>query len=131
MGFVVKKGVVDCRTIKVSCSDADGNVCKEELPIFSNKAPKALAIQLIEEILVMQERFEWFDGNNNAGNKAKLIFQHFGRALKGMPQCKWAKVIKNHHTYTLASFRQKAQLFFHEVFGDDIYEEQYQFLCKT
>ena len=130
MGFVVKKGVVDCRTIKVSCTDADDNVCKEELPIYGDNVPKEIAIQLLEESLVMAERFEWFDGDD-AGNKAKLIFQHFGRALKGMPQRKWAKVIRNHHTYTLPSFRSKAQLFFHEIFGEDVYEEQYQFLCDT
>ena len=103
MGFVVKKGVVDCRTIRVSCLDADGNVCKEELPIFGDNVPKEVAIQLLEEILVMANCFEWFD-SDKAANKAKLIFQHFGRALKGMPQRKWAKVIKNHHNYTLASF---------------------------
>ena len=102
MGFVVKKGVVNCRTIRVSCLDADGNVCKEELPIFGDNVPKEVAIQLLEEILVMADRFEWFDGDD--ANKAKLIFQHFGRALKGMPQRKWAKVIRNHHTYTLPSF---------------------------
>ena len=48
----------------------------------------------------MQERFEWFVkggvNNNDVDKKEKLIFQHFGRALKGMPQRKWAKIIKNH-----------------------------------
>ena len=76
----------------------------------------------------MQERFEWFnadgDGNNNADNKKKLIFQHFGRALKGMPQRKWAKIIKNHHIFTLSTFRDKAQRLIWEIFGDDAYKEQ-------
>ena len=41
--------------------------------------PKSLSIQLLEELLAMQERFEWFakgDGNKNVANKKKLIFQH-------------------------------------------------------
>ena len=82
----------------------------------------------------MQQQFEWFaagEGNNNAANKLKLIFQHFRRDLKGMPQRKWSKIIKNCHNYTLASFQEKPQRFIWEIFGDDTYEEQYQFLCET
>ena len=74
------------------------------------------------------------DGNNDAAaaaNKKKLIFQHFGRALKGMPQRKWAKITKNHHNYTLVAFRDKAQRLIWEIFGDVTYEEQYQYLCET
>ena len=82
MRFEIEEGVVDCKTIKVSCSDADGNVCKEELPIFTNNSPKETLIQLLEEILAMAERFEWFvddgDGNNNANNKKRLIFSTLG-----------------------------------------------------
>jgi len=75
--------------MKVSCTDANGNVCKKELPVFTNKMPKDLRILLLEKSLAMVERFEWFnaiEGNNNA--KANLILQHFGRVLKGMPQTK-------------------------------------------
>ena len=35
MRFDIEEGVTDCKTIKVLCSNADGNVCKEELPILS------------------------------------------------------------------------------------------------
>ena len=92
MRFKIEEGAADCKMIKVSCEDADGNICKEELPIITDTSPKETLVQLLKEILSMQERFEWFnadgDGNNNADNKKKLIFQHFGRALKGMPQRK-------------------------------------------
>ena len=88
--FGIKEGVVDCKMIKVLCKDSDGNICKEELPVFTDTFPKETLVQLLEEILTMQERSEWFiaddDGNNNFDNKKKLIFQHFGRTLKGMPQ---------------------------------------------
>ena len=76
----------------------------------------------------MQERFEWFvEGgvnNNDADKKKKFIFQHFGRALKGLPKRKWAKIIKNHHTYTLNSFRDKAERFILEILGEEACEEQ-------
>ena len=61
----------------------------------------------------------------------RLIFQHFGRALKGMPQRKWAKIIKNHHNFTLVSFRDKAERLILEDLGEEAYEEQYQYLCET
>ena len=73
----------------------------------------------------MQKRFKWFaagDGNNNTNNKKKLIFQHFGRALKGMPQRKWAKIIRNHHNYILTAFREKAQCFIWKICGNNTYE---------
>ena len=132
MRLEIEEGAIDYKTIKVSCEDADGNVCKEELPIFTNHSPKETLVALLEEIIAMQERFEWFsDGNDNAESKKKLIFQHFGRALKGMPQRKWSKIMKNHHTFTLNAFRDKAQRLISEIFGDDAYEEQYQYLCDT
>ena len=34
MRFDIKEGVTDCKTIKVLCSNADDNVCKEELTIL-------------------------------------------------------------------------------------------------
>ena len=108
MCFEFKEGVTDCKTIKVSCSDADGNLWKEELPIFTNNSLSKALIRLLEEILAMQEHFEWFVesgvDNDDADKKKKLIFQNFGRALKGLPQRKRAKIIKNHHIYTLNSF---------------------------
>ena len=71
----------------------------------------------------MQERFEWFsadgDGNNYANNKKKPIFQLFGRALKGVPQRKWTKIIINQLNFTLNAFRNKAQRLIWEIFGDD------------
>ena len=39
--YKVEEGVYSCQTIKVSCSDADSNVCKEELSIFTDNSPKA------------------------------------------------------------------------------------------
>ena len=97
MRFEIKEDGVDCKTIKVSCDNAYDNVCKKELPIFIYNSSKVTLFQLL---LAIQGRFEWFaagDGNNDADNKKKLIFQHFGRALKGMFQCNWAKITKNNH----------------------------------
>ena len=37
MRFEIKEGVVDCKMIKVPRKDTDGNVCKEELPIFTDR----------------------------------------------------------------------------------------------
>ena len=51
MRFKIEEGVVNCRAIKVTCSDANGNVCKNELPIFTDKLSKDSFIQLPEEIL--------------------------------------------------------------------------------
>ena len=135
MRFEIEEGVTDCKTIKVSCSDADGNVCKKELPIFTNNSPSEALIQLLEEILAMQERFGWFvEGgvNDNDGDKKKrLISQNFGRILKGLPQHKWAKIIKNRQTYRLISFRDKAERLLLEILGEEAYEEKYKYLCET
>ena len=105
MRFEIKEDGFDCKTIKVSCDGTNDNVCKEELPyfIFTNISLKVILVQPLKEILAIQERFEWFaagDGNNDTDNTKKLIFQHFGRALKGVPQRKWTKITKNHHNYT-------------------------------
>ena len=135
MHFEIEEGVTDYKTIKVSCSDTYGNVCKEELTIFTNNSPSGTLIQLLKETLAIKERFEWFveGGVNNydADKKKKLIFQHLGGALKGFPKHKLAKIIKNHHTYTLNSFRDKAEQFFLEILGEEAYEGQYQLLCET
>ena len=53
MRFEIKEGVVDCKMIQVSCEDADGNVCKEELQIFTDTSPKETLVQLLEGILTM------------------------------------------------------------------------------
>ena len=67
MHFEVKEGVVDCKMTKISRSDANSKVWKEELPIFAENLPGETLIQLIKEILAMQEHFECFamDGGNN------------------------------------------------------------------
>ena len=87
MRFGIKEVVVDCKMIKVPRKDADGNVCKEELPFFTDTLLKETLAQLLEEILTMQEHFKWFsadgDDNNNVNNKKKLILQHFGGGIKG------------------------------------------------
>ena len=51
MCFDIEEGVTDCKTIKVSRSDANDNVCKEELPIFTNNSPSESLIHLLGEIL--------------------------------------------------------------------------------
>ena len=68
---------------------------KEKLPIFTNNSPSESLTQLLEEILSMQESFEWFvEGdvdNDDVDKKKNLIFQYFGRAFKRMPQHKRVK----------------------------------------
>ena len=92
MCFDIKESVTDCKIITVSCSDTDGNVCIEELPVFTKNSPSKSLIQLLKEVLIMQERFEWLvEGSVNdddANKKKTLIFQHFRRPLKGLPQRK-------------------------------------------
>ena len=44
MRFKIKEGVTDCKMIKVSCSDANGILCKEELSIFTNNSPSETLI---------------------------------------------------------------------------------------
>ena len=51
MRFEIKEGVVDCKAIEVSCSDAAGDVCKEELPMFTENLTNESLIQLLEELL--------------------------------------------------------------------------------
>ena len=34
MMYLVADGVEDCKTINLNDKDADGNVCKQELPVF-------------------------------------------------------------------------------------------------
>ena len=58
MRFEVEEGVDDCRMIKALCTDANGNVCKEQLPIFTKNFPKELLILLLEETLAMSDCFE-------------------------------------------------------------------------
>ena len=53
MCLEVKEGVTDCKTTKVSCDDANGNVCKEELAIFTSNSSSESLIQLLEEIIAM------------------------------------------------------------------------------
>ena len=43
MRFEIKEGVVDCKMIKTSREDVDGNVCKEDLPIILTLRPKRLS----------------------------------------------------------------------------------------
>ena len=73
-----------------------------------------LLLIFLEETLAMAESFEWLEtaeaeGNANNNNaKAKLVIQHFGRALKVMPQKKWAK-LRNKKTSHLDKHRFSRQ----------------------
>ena len=40
MPFQIEEGVTGCKTIKVSCSNANENVCKDEIQIFTYNSPK-------------------------------------------------------------------------------------------
>ena len=61
MHFEIKEGLVNCKMIKVSRSDAADNVCKEELLTFTNNLPKETLFWPLKEVVVMQERviFSW------------------------------------------------------------------------
>ena len=105
MQYEVEKGVENAKSIKVTCKDVEGNDCKEELPIYTNNTPDEILLILLEEALAMGERFDWFvDVKNKPNPKARLTFQHFGRALKAVPHRKWAKLIKNQRKFTKAGF---------------------------
>lgn len=47
------KRVDDCKMIKVTCADAKNNVCREELPVFTNNVPHGLLLILFEKSLAM------------------------------------------------------------------------------
>ena len=132
MTYHVEEGVEDGKTIKLEAKDADGNVSKEELPIFNNNSPQERCLILLEEVLTIAGRYKWFtttDGNQNP--KAQLAYQHFGRALKGMNQRKWSKLVTNQRNFSKADFRDKAQKFINKVFGKDIFDDQKDYLLTT
>ena len=85
----VAEGVEDCKTIKLTAKDADGNVCKEKLPVFTNNSPAENLLVLLEEMKAIEGGYRWFataEGNQNP--KAKLTSKHIGGVLKGMHQRK-------------------------------------------
>ena len=108
MRYKIKESVYNAKTIKLTCKDVAGKTCKEELPIFTNNTPPKVLLVLIGEILTMGKRFQWFEkdkGNHNP--KVQLVFQHFGRALKTIPQRAWAKLTRNYRNLLRAEFRNK------------------------
>jgi hypothetical protein len=61
--------------------------------------------------------------------KGKLLFQHFGRAMKGEPLRKWSKLTKNQRVYTLLAFKEKFSDLIEDLFGEDVYDDQLEYLC--
>ena len=132
MTYHIEECVKDGNTIKLEAKDADGNVSKEELPIFNNNSPQERCLFLLEEILTIAGCYKWFTTTNwNQNPKAQLAFQHFGRALKGMHQCKWSKLVTNQRNFSRADFRDKAQKFINKVFGKDVFDDQKDYLLTT
>ena len=58
MRLEIEEGVINRKTRKVLCEDANGNVCKEELPFFTGHSPKETLVELLRESLTMQECFD-------------------------------------------------------------------------
>ena len=82
MRYKIEEGVYNCWTIKILCSDAHGNVCREKLLIFTDNPPKESLIWPPEELLAMQECFEWFakdNGNNDAANCLSAFWETIER----------------------------------------------------
>ena len=83
---IVKEDVDKCKTIKVTYTDVDSNICKGELPIFTNNVPHKLLLVLLEDIPTMADCFELFEAiKGNRNPKGQLGFQHFRRALNRAP----------------------------------------------
>ena len=85
MWFKAREDIHDCRMIKASCTDTNGNVC---LPMFTDSVPKELLILLFfRESLHSKGQAFWVVWS--AMSKLNLyLFQCFERASKGMPQKK-------------------------------------------
>ena len=140
MHFDIKEGVAYCKTIKVSCNDTDGNVCKEELPKFTNNSPSESLIHLLEEILAMQERFGWFVKggitNNDTGKKIeKAHLSAFWESIeieRNAPTQVGKYNQESPHLHTQLFLRQDGTTPFGDFRGSSIYEEQCQYLlCET
>ena len=129
MTYHVADGVKDGKMIKLEAKDANGDICKEELPIFNNNLPDKRLLILLEELLAVAYCYLWFTTTEeNQNPKTQLRLQHFGRALKGMHQRKWAKLATNQHNYSRTDFRDKAQKFVNKVFGEDVFDDQKDYL---
>jgi hypothetical protein len=61
--------------------------------------------------------------------KGTLLFQQFGRAMKGEPLQKWSKLTKNQRAFTLLAFEDIIYDLIDDIFGEDVYDDQLEFLC--
>jgi len=124
--YKVEEGVLNPSTITIKCTDVDGQVNKEELATYTAATPKETLIQIYEGILTIERRYGWIDEN-----KGKLLFQHFGRSLKGEPLRRWEKATKNLRTFTLATFKSSWNELVEEEFGEEAYDDQIEYLLGT
>ena len=62
---------------------------REKIPIFRNNEADKLLLNSFEDILALNKRYSWIEGENPKG---KLLFQHFARAAKGKPLQKLRKL---------------------------------------
>ena len=56
MTYHIAEGVEDGKMIKLEAKDADGNISKEELPIFNNNSPQERCLILLKELLAIADR---------------------------------------------------------------------------
>ena len=99
MQYHIAPGVEDAPTISTKCMDADEKENKELIPIFGNNSPDEVLLLTIENIFMLKDRYDWKEA------KIKLMFQHFGRALKGEPLRKWTRLTNSQRTFTADAFR--------------------------
>ena len=85
-------------------------------------------MKLFEDMNVLNERYQWTE---STPSKGKLLFQHFVRALKGERQRKWAKLVRTQRTFTVDAFQSKFHELVEEIFGEDVYEDMFDYLCDT
>ena len=76
--YQAEEGVDTPKLILIKCTNADGTENKKEVPIFRNNEPDELLLNSFGCILALDERYSWMDKK-----KGELLFQHFGRAMKG------------------------------------------------
>ena len=101
MQYHIAPGVEDAPTISTKCMDADEKENKELIPIFGNNSPDEVLLLTIENIFMLKDRYDWKEA------KIKLMFQHFGRALKGEPLRKWTRLTNSQRTFTADAFKNK------------------------
>ena len=68
MTYHAADGVKDGKMIKLKAKAANGNICKEKLPVFGNNLHESCLLMLPKKCLAFPDHYGWFattKGNQN------------------------------------------------------------------